>query len=99
MIIYYETETGKIIGGCYAKSPDVLITSVPSGCVAAYYDDETFPELETNMGMYQIDVSTLLPVDRVFTPEELNPPPEPPSLQQQISDIQDILNIILMGGM
>jgi hypothetical protein len=66
LIAYYDS-TGKIIGGCYADSPDVLgtITKIPDGCQALYIDDKQYPNVWTDMGEYTIQngapVSTPIP--------------------------------------
>jgi hypothetical protein len=64
-MIAYVQEDGKIIGGCYADSPDVLatITKVPDGCTAIYIDDSQYPDVWSNLGEYTIQSGV-----PVFTP-------------------------------
>jgi hypothetical protein len=56
-LIAYTDQNGKIIGGCYADSPDSLngITHLPADATeAVYVDDVQYPNVWTDMGEYII---------------------------------------------
>lgn len=70
MIAFYDTTTGKIVGGCWADSPELLatVTHIPSGCDATYIDDNEYPDVWTNMVEYTIQRDTDGNLVPVYTP-------------------------------
>jgi hypothetical protein len=68
-MIAYIDSNGKIVGGCWADSPDHIntITRIPDGCTAVYIDDTQYPDVWANMGEYTVQngvpVHTPIPDD------------------------------------
>lgn len=93
-MIGFVDNTGKIIGGCYANSPNTLstITKTPDGCTAMYIDDTKYPDVWTNLGEWQIQNG--IPVN-VPIPDSVK---LSNAQQAQISQLEQGLAETLNGG-